>query len=312
LERLQIILDKLDAWYAQPRSTYDMIHSSFLFHGFVLWWSVFFIAALTYTVLPISRTYRACLSLSQRAEWISRVVSNLNAMLMVSASSILLWQVWSAEPQGAVSGPVLPNASAFYVSQALLLAYFCYDASLILLFLRTISSPWSSLAHHLFSAMSIVFCFFIGERQPLALIWATGISLTEISTPLVNARWFLSFRYRERWQYKAVGIGMLLAFLIGRDLYIPLLVFGIIQTASKYVNPKHVLSAFWLGLVGGSSSLAIWLLNMYWTMLMLRGARKLFRQPQIDSSRDGLPLHPALVGPPATAAEPSVSHLKSL
>ncbi|KAK4529211.1 hypothetical protein CCYA_CCYA01G0068 [Cyanidiococcus yangmingshanensis] len=297
---MQRAFDTLDKWCAQPRCISDLYHSGFLFYGFAAWWSLFGIAALVYSLAPVSRTFRECLSSSQRAEWISRVVSNVNAAVMVSVSSVLLQQVWSAELQHGPSGPVLPHAASFYISHALLLCYFCYDASLILLFLRSISSPWSSLAHHVFSALSVVFCYFVGQRQPLAFIWATGIMLTEISTPLVNARWFLSFRYRERWQYKAVGLGMLLAFVVGRVLYIPLLVFAIARSAPSYLNASEALSAFWLGLVGGSASLGIWLLNVYWTMLMFRGARKLFGQQRRAVFENTPPMHPAHVGLPTT------------
>ncbi|KAF6005475.1 hypothetical protein F1559_005079 [Cyanidiococcus yangmingshanensis] len=131
---MQRAFDTLDRWCAQPRCISDLYHSGFLFYGFVAWWSFFGIAALVYSLVPVSRTFRECLSSSQRAEWISRVVSNVNALVMVSVSSVLLQQVWSAELQHGPSGPVLPHAASFYISHALLLCYFCYDASLILLF----------------------------------------------------------------------------------------------------------------------------------------------------------------------------------
>jgi hypothetical protein len=309
---LEQTLSDVESRYGKLRTLSDLYSSGFLLYGFALWWSIFLASFLVYSVVPVSRTFRTCLSFSQKVEWISRVVSNVNAVIMVVVSSGLLQQTFWSLIQGKVLGHALPHEASFYISQALLLSYFCYDAVLILLFMRSISSPCSSLAHHLFSALSIMFCFYIGEKQPLALIWATGIALTEVSTPLVNARWFLSFRYRERWQYKVIGLGMLVAFVLGRVIYIPVLVAGIVLAAPMYLNPGEALCAFWLGLVGSASSVTIWILNVYWTMLMLRGAWKLFKSQARNSMTEQAAMYSAIRGRPPALGDNENTHLKTV
>lgn len=265
-----------DAIHKSPRSVHDFLRSGELVHGVMGWAGVFLGFWTLYTLLPLSRTFKDSLTNTQRVEWISRVVSNVNAVVMTLVSAGLVWgerSLFSTSPDGLL----LDHEAVYFGSQACLLSYFVYDFMLILVFFRSISSPVSTCVHHLFSSASILLCFRMGNSHPLAIYWASAVTITEASTPLVNARWFLSFRYRDSSLYTVTGLAMLASFVLVRDAYIPYTIFVLLRDARILLKGFDVETAFQLGMIGGGSSFLVWVLNIYWTILMVRGALKILR-----------------------------------
>ncbi|KAK4534707.1 hypothetical protein CDCA_CDCA02G0732 [Cyanidium caldarium] len=267
----------MDALHGQPRSLASLLTSRIVWHWATLYTTLFLAALLLYQLLPISRTYRHDLSWPERAEWISRVVSNVNAVLMTVVSAALVFQEQALFTAATRRADALDHPDIYFSSQAALLGYFVYDSLLVLLLFRSISSPLSTLLHHGSSAAAVLFCFQQGPSRPLAVYWAAAITVTEASTPLVNARWFLSFRHRHSPLYTAVGLSMLLSFLLMRVLYIPYVVLRMVEHRERILRGYDVPSAFVLGMAGGAASFALLALNLYWTGLMIRGAVKLLR-----------------------------------
>mmetsp|Transcript_36770 Transcript_36770/g.147088 ORF Transcript_36770/g.147088 Transcript_36770/m.147088 type:complete len:94 (+) Transcript_36770:656-937(+) len=75
----------------------------------------------------------------------------------------------------------------------------------------------------------------------MPMIWAGGFFLTEVSTPLVNWRWFLYFKHKHETVYKVCGILMTLVFFLGRIVYMPVFLVildknGMVGSLSKLVT----------------------------------------------------------------------------
>uniref|UniRef100_A0A7S3A002 TLC domain-containing protein n=1 Tax=Rhodosorus marinus TaxID=101924 RepID=A0A7S3A002_9RHOD len=181
--------------------------------------------------LLVSSTYRKDLNSAQRVEWISRCVSSVHALVIFAAFSLALFPASATGEYERIwlcrAGLVLANG------------YFIYDFVLVLLCIRTITAGPSTLVHHVVCAYVVRTALSRGYDMPM--IWAGGFFLTEVSTPLVNWRWFLYFKHKHETVYKVCGILMTLVFFLGRIVYMPVFLVildknGMVGSLSKLVT----------------------------------------------------------------------------
>lgn len=321
-------LYRLDAAFGRPRSLRAAVCTRVLPLALACWFALFIVAALLYGCVTLSRSYRHVLSPSQRIEWLTRVVSNVNALAMTLISGRLVFgeRALFALPAavaggdalvaGVSGGGLLDHEPVYFMSQFVFLAYFIYDLLLVLLFARSISSPATTILHHLFSIATVTFCMQEGApTRPLPIYWVAAFTVTEASTPLVNARWFLSFRHRESRAYVAVGVGMLAVFVLARAVYIPWMTVMILRRARAVLRGFDAARALVFGFVAGVSTMFVYGLNTYWTVLMVRGAIKLVRRQTLDAKAadSGLPPRPSSsASPPEAAATPATTTARAV
>lgn len=216
----------------------------------------------------LSTSYRS-LSASVRVEWLSRVVSNLHAVVLTPALAAAVF----GDASLAAGGP-LSAGPAVHGLLKVGLGYFIYDAVLVTAYRRSISAPGQTLFHHALVLSSV--SWVLSVRLPLATVWAALLFLTEASTPFVNQRWFMAIRHRQSRAYKITGVTMTVAFFVARPLYIPFACVWMLRqrvlreglTASQL----QVLMA-----IGVIATVGLYALNIYWFSLMARGLSKALR-----------------------------------
>jgi hypothetical protein len=110
------------------------------------------------------------------------------------------------------------------------------------------------------------------------MLWASSLFLTEASTPLVNLRWFLSeSNLKESRLYIIVGLLMTLVFFVARILFMPYTLYLLLSNPN-ILNTLSTYRAFCDGIVGGAVFVSIYILNIYWFYLMMRGLYRIAHQ----------------------------------
>ena len=214
-----------------------------------------------------SFSYRS-LATPARGEWLSRVISNIHALILLPLLNHALFNDNSLELS---DGEFWSHRMITRIVLKITLGYFLYDFLLVLVLYRTISAPIATMIHHALIILTI-YCVFVFDF-PLVYIWAAGLLFTEMSTPFVNQRWFMAIRHRHSTMYKVNGLLMTLAFFIARPLFMPAFVLWIARKEYLYTGiDKGRMNLTWI--IGGGSSLVLYLLNCYWFGLMMKGLKK--------------------------------------
>jgi hypothetical protein len=151
-----------------------------------------------------------------RAEWLSRVNSNVHA---VGATLGFYVAVFLEPADGLHAGGTFQNRLLFRTLLTLGLGYFLADTVIVLANISTIASPYSTLAHHALCVASVAYV--MRQDTPLVYVWCGGMFLTEASTPFVNQRFFLAIRHREERRYVRAGLLMTVAFIVVRPFVRP-------------------------------------------------------------------------------------------
>lgn len=257
-------------------STFDDLG---LFYGtstaLLLWLS--FLLPFHLLSLRLSISYRSC-DRSGRAEWLSRCNSNVHAV----CATLGFWYCIFREPaDGLYGGGAFANRLPFRCLYVFGLAYFISDCMIVLLFVRSMTSPVSILAHHVVSATAILFVH--RKDAPLAYVWGGVLFLTEASTPFINMRFFLAIRHRNEVRYKLTCALMTLAFFVARPIGIPLLVLWMArhETLFTRLEPEDLRLFTRVGYVvtGG-----LYALNLHWSRLLVMGLLKVLRKPRKEEA----------------------------
>lgn len=207
-----------------------------------------------------------------RAEWLSRCNSNVHA---VGVTLGFLYCIFFEPKDGLYGGGPFVNRRLFRRFYLFGLGYFVSDALIVTSFVQTISSPFSTLAHHFVSSAAILYVY--GKDAPLAYVWGGVLFLTEASTPFINMRFFLAIRHRNENRYKLTGALMTLAFLAARPIGIPLLILWMMQRDVLFTSLEPGdLRTFTI--VGSAVTGGLYALNVYWSKLMLTGLKKALRK----------------------------------
>ena len=196
------------------------------------------------------------------------VISNIHSVILLPLLNYALFADNSLELS---NGQLWAHRMVTRIVLKMSLGYFLYDFLLVLVLYHTISAPLATMVHHALIVLTI-YCVFAFDF-PLVYIWAAGLLFTEMSTPFVNQRWFMAIRHRHSTAYKVNGILMTLAFFIARPVFMPAFVLSVIRKKYLYIGiDKGRMNITWL--VGGGCSLALYLLNLYWFGLMMKGLKK--------------------------------------
>jgi len=216
----------------------------------------------------LSASYRE-LSPPVRVEWLSRVVSNLHAVILTPALAVTVFG-----DAALAAGAPFSSGPAVHALLKVGLGYFLYDALLVSAYRRTISAPGQTLFHHALVLSSVSWVLY--SMLPLATVWAALLFLTEASTPFVNQRWFMAFRHRQSGAYKVTGLAMTLAFFAARPLYIPFACGWMLKHRVLYSGLASYQLQVLLA-IGVTVTVGLYGLNIYWFSLMARGLVKAFR-----------------------------------
>eukprot|EP00168_Porphyra_purpurea_P010094 TRINITY_DN2486_c0_g1_i1.p2 TRINITY_DN2486_c0_g1~~TRINITY_DN2486_c0_g1_i1.p2 ORF type:complete len:345 (+),score=112.84 TRINITY_DN2486_c0_g1_i1:171-1205(+) len=216
----------------------------------------------------LSASYRE-LSSPVRVEWLSRVVSNLHAVILTPALAVTVFG-----DAALAAGVPFSSGPEVHALLKVGLGYFLYDALLVSAYRRTISAPGQTLFHHALVLSSVSWVLY--SKLPLATVWAALLFLTEASTPFVNQRWFMAFRHRQSGAYKVTGLAMTLAFFAARPLYIPFACGWMLKHRVLYSGLTTYQLRVLLA-IGVTVTVGLYGLNIYWFSLMARGLVKAFR-----------------------------------
>lgn len=210
---------------------------------------------------PTVSTLYAAAKLNQ-TEWDTRIVSCIHAVVSVALVAKALW----TQPESVDN--IFGHYNLVEIALAITTGYLCADAVVVLLHFNTISSPTSTVIHHLTAAILFVWSMAIGVAEADA----AQTILMEVSTPFVNVRWFLAVLKLESTRlYQWNGALMTLVFFACRIIPMPRLIYRLVSAAQQtYLSNAHFdfAVALVLGLTIGCA------LNLFWFYLMMKGVRK--------------------------------------
>jgi len=220
--------------------------------AFIAGAALYYLSLLVFRAFPFFRK----LSKDDQVEWASRVVSTMHAVVVTYGGlKILASPVYDKFPYTAWS-----DEGGIYAN--ILLGYLSYDLVLCLAY-DNLRTP-SAIIHHLLGLFYYTVVCTTHHAQYLAMLWLAS----ELTTPLVNMRWFLMvLKQSHTTFYAANGLLMTFAFLAWRVLYLPA---NYLYTLYYFSDQVKLTSPIVQPLVPVSMP-SITLLNMYWTFLMIRG-----------------------------------------
>jgi len=197
------------------------------------------------------------LSSGDRAEWGSRVVSTINALVTTYGCVVVL-----STDRAVHEDPMFGYSMRAEWYHKVIIGYFVYDGLLVLANKQLRS--FGTVVHHVLGLLGPGSATYYRHGQLFTLLWI----FTEVTTPLVNNRWFLAVAKKTDSKFYIInGIAMTLAFIVFRCLLVP--IYGAYALYTHWDNYFKVAVAIqyllFICMVGVTS------LNYYWTGLMIRG-----------------------------------------
>jgi len=221
---------------------------------FITYWGLFFASDVVFARLfPFYRK----LSAGDRAEWGSRVVSTLNAICTTYGCIVVL-----ATDTEVHADPMLGYSQRAEWYHKVILGYFVYDGILVLANKQLHS--FGTVVHHVLGFLGPGATTYYKHGQLFAILWV----FTEITTPLVNNRWFLAVAKKTDSKFYIInGLTMTLAFIVFRCLLVP--IYGFYALYNHWHNfHKMAVLVQYLSFI---CMIGVTALNFYWTGLMVRG-----------------------------------------
>ena len=169
---------------------------------------------------------------------------------------------------------------------AFFLGYMFYDVTLLLIFMNQFPAGiLETLLHHLFSVYGATVGIVCGRF--LGVLCAVTL-LTEFSTPFVNIRWALYFHKKtDTTAYMINGWIMTVSFFLCRIVYNFYLIFYLCYPGWMELDWSQDSNFFKFLLAFSTLTYpCLYLLNIYWFTLMIKGAIKLMTKGQ-DVKLDG-------------------------
>ncbi|KAH7287194.1 hypothetical protein KP509_32G043100 [Ceratopteris richardii] len=178
------------------------------------------------------------LSKLEKVEWNNRGFSTAHAIVISVASSYFLF-FSDLFKDDVPHGPVLFRSSV--TSQAILgmsVGYFISDLAMILWFYPKLGGK-EYVIHHAFSMLSLNLSFFSGEGNFYVYI----VLLSEVTTPFVNLRWYLSTAGMKRTRaYTINGVSLFFGWMMARVLlfvYLFIHLYGHFDQVRKLSRGPH-------------------------------------------------------------------------
>lgn len=221
---------------------------------FITYWGIYFASDLIF--VRLFNFYRK-LNNADRAEWASRVVSSINALCVTyGCVSVLLTE------KELHDDPVHGYSLRAEWYHKLIMGYFVYDFFLVLAHkqLRSVGT----VVHHVLGFLGPAAATYYRQGQLFTVLWI----FTEITTPLVNNRWFLAMAKKTSTQFYILnGLAMTLGFIVFRVLLVPgYSIYALYTFWQDFRTAQLVIQYLTFTCIIGVSSL-----NTYWTGLMIRG-----------------------------------------
>jgi hypothetical protein len=236
-------------------------------------WSVCFVMSLRFLTPSRRVTRQSASSLPTRAkqlEWASRVVSTPHAIGTavgaVYGLSVAGVGVWDGHEQRWAWWEDIVLMSA---------GYFLYDLLLVAIFMPELSDRAGTIAHHTIALVLhwVPVCGFRGYVGPSMMGY-----LAELSTPLLNLRWFLLKSSRSQTVlYAANGLALVMVFLACR-LGVGVVYMDVVVWQPWFVGADASSSAAFLASIGVFGKIipiltaAFFCLNVYWSALLVQAA----------------------------------------
>ena len=147
------------------------------------------------------------------------------------------------------------------------LGYFVVDSCLVVGFYAQFRQAWSTIVHHIVVMLGLCLTAYYAVQE----VWFCGLMamffMTEMSTPLVNARWFMHTAKAAKLGLPLLltQVALLLVFFHFRIWAIP----KQYMTVVEYLPKLYALGGFALSGTVSLAALALAILNSYWFALML-------------------------------------------
>lgn len=209
------------------------------------------------------------LSKDEKIEWDNRAFSTFHAILVSAMAGYLLF-VGDFFQDGGPYGPVVFRSSV--LSQVILgvsIGYFLSDLVMILWVYPALGGK-EYVLHHLLSMTSLALSLYSGQGH----IYIYLVLFSEITTPLVNVRWYLSKAgMKNSKSYTLNGILLFFGWLVAR-----VLLFGyfFIHMYLHYDQVKQIFAAGFYFLFIAPPTLA--LMNIFWFYKILTGLLRTLRK----------------------------------
>jgi len=200
------------------------------------------------------------LKYGDKAEWNSRVVSSVHAIFVTYGAVVCLLTekvLWD-EPFTGFS-----LKTDWYMK--VMYGYILYDF-LLVLYVKQLRTS-STLFHHIL----VLVVYFVSMEAHVAQVFSTLWAFTEITTPLINNRWFLSTAKKTNSLFYILnGLGMTLGFVVFRVIAVPAFATRAFVTHWDQVDDISPYLLYTLLFC----TISVTLLNVYWTTLLVRGLLK--------------------------------------
>eukprot|EP00761_Pharyngomonas_kirbyi_P000160 gb/GECH01000160.1/.p1 GENE.gb/GECH01000160.1/~~gb/GECH01000160.1/.p1 ORF type:complete len:276 (+),score=43.55 gb/GECH01000160.1/:1-828(+) len=170
------------------------------------------LATVVYTALPflLRRLFPAPSRLKpyEHTEWVSRLLSTVNAVVSVGLGAVVLYQ----DPH-LYHHPVFGESRIGTITLSILAGYLLVDLVLTLQMAIHISAGYSTCIHHLVGLVAS----YLGVGHQFGVFYMLLFDLTEISTIFLNIRWFLAvLQYRKHQIYHLNNIILFVVFGLSR------------------------------------------------------------------------------------------------
>ncbi|KAN0035843.1 hypothetical protein ACTA71_005134 [Dictyostelium dimigraforme] len=205
----------------------------------------------------------------RRIEWPNRIISTVNAIVTTVLSIYCLYtkDEW-------IENSFRSTCDMSYFTFKFISYYFIYDL-IISTYYNKYLFTWGNLLHHSLALPSFVFLGNFGKAHHLLLIFV----FTEITTPLINLRFFLlDLNLKNHPLYAINGLLIFGGFIIFRVFYTSITFLDIFFNKPHYaLETDHIIPLF----VNFAYPL-ITILNLYWTFQISRSVFKYFTAQKKD------------------------------
>ncbi|KAK9793233.1 hypothetical protein WJX73_009774 [Symbiochloris irregularis] len=203
----------------------------------------------------------------EKGEWNVRCVSTVNAIVCTLGSFVCLWDARNYTPEQCIYG--FAPVTTFFCR--LFLGYLLFDLLLEIGFGAPVLRNPTAVIHHTLWVFlnSYVLAY---DVMPSTFSWLT---LGEISTPCLNARWFLAVTKQEKSKlYLTNGVALMVLFFFARVVVYGIGLWHTWSLRELYMPPKHPYMHMGIVLLASIG----YALNLYWMTLIIKGAARAFRR----------------------------------
>ena len=207
---------------------------------------------------------------AEMAEWRDRICSTLNALILI-VGSLLCFSEWPYAPakEGWISNHIHSHPVTF---ASLFAGYLQWDLCWVLWHNGTTPDAASAVHHTLFIGITHYVLWGWYFKVPYA--W---LSLAELSTPFLNARWFLAvINQKSGSLYVATSVLFAATFLATRVLGYSLGIYDLWKSYPLWKDAKVGLYAVVAGCHAGL------LLNLFWSQAVVAAVRRAIKGSKAD------------------------------